>query len=159
MGYIYPQAAFRIDGFSPPEKGQEFGRFGFCISLDAAFAKQCLATPRPKMERVSRIAETTVSRLFGEEPFRNPPINWWKDTCLIHGVGVPGNACDLTADYSEIERLLNRGYEPIDIGEVWSWALEYSPHNVDSARQAYGLLSVWLTWYNCVTATLLPVVK
>lgn len=152
MGYIYPQAAFRIDGLYPPERGQEFGRFGFGVSLDSRFAKQCLETPRPKMERVTRIADETLVRLFDEVCMPHRALLWWKDTCLLHGVSAPGNACDLTSDYSEIERLADGVDESRD---VWGWALEYSPHNVDGVRQAYALLSVWLTWYNCVTATLL----
>lgn len=65
-------------------------------------------------------------------------------TSLVHWIDVPGGACSLGLEWEEAESLSRN-----DHLENW---IEHQPHNVDSHRQAYTLLSLFTFWANIVNS-------
>jgi hypothetical protein len=69
--------------------------------------------------------------------------HFFEDTCLIRGVQVPGNACDLSIDESglrELEEFKRQGKIQSNLG--------YMQHNVDSFMQAVFLELLFRRWAN-----------
>lgn len=141
---IYPNKCYyTISGFSPPSKDMAMGGYGFAIGLNAGFAKKCIQF-NAKMENLSRLNDMGLERLkmifdyATDKPFHYQEKND-EPTLLLHWVQVPGNACDLGNAGIDTEDILKMKDDDL---------LEYYPHNVDSIKQAYGLLSLFLRWYD-----------
>lgn len=64
-------------------------------------------------------------------------------TYLLRWVGVPGDACDLGLEGTELNNLRDFFEGKHNFPPPW---IEYTPHNVDSVYQAYALTSAWLAW-------------
>lgn len=137
---------YRIDGFFPVEH-LDIGAYGFSVELDKNLANRALQTELTESgyKNLMKLSETLIQRVWlsrkGERV--RPPLHFVankedKLTCLLQFCTVPGDACDLGIDGMETGRFVERG-------EI-NRNITYCPHNVDNPRQAYALLSVWLSW-------------
>ena len=142
---------YRVEGFSP-DPDLRPGGSGFSVYLDRDFARDALKAKLPARGRknLDTIAKTALHSLFGKELMIRPPYQFVDDTCLLHYVTVPGNACDLGVDGIVMSEFKKEK-------ESWKNTLEYHPHNVDSHTQAYALLSLYLTWAHMVEAVVRPI--
>lgn len=136
---------YRIEGLIPT-RTMAVGGYGFCVSLDMDSALLLLKIPRNPTERITDIAKKTLEVLFGDR-LLHPPYRFIqmqdgskRDSCLLHYCTVAGDACDLGISFADLDS--NSKYRS---GKKW---VIYSSHNVDSPTQAYGLLSLWLQWFN-----------
>jgi len=73
---------------------------------------------------------------FVENDNKNP-------TCLLHWCKVEGDACSLGIDGTELNSMQN-SFKKKDLSNLK--LIGYYPHNIDSMRQAYSLLSIWIQW-------------
>jgi hypothetical protein len=103
--------------------------------------------PAQGQKNLEAIAKGTLHRLFGKDRMIRPPYHFVDDTCLLHFVQVPGDACDLGIDGSELSEFKREK-------DSWKNAINYTPHNVDSHMQAYALLSLFLTWAHIAEAVI-----
>jgi hypothetical protein len=138
---------YRIEGFEP--HGSSFAAHSFSVYLDGGFAKRAFETKLPEQGRknLDLMGREILRSLFGKDRMLRPPYNLVDDTCLLHFVQVPGDACDLGIDGFVLSNLKER--------QDWD-RVEYSPHNVDSHTQAYALASLFLKWAHLVEALVNP---
>ncbi len=148
---------YSIEGLTP--RGDlTLGGFGFGAYLDKDFAKKAYETELPETNRLNEIAETILvdSRLIKKgERFYHSAYNFVRNkdenqTCLLHYATVPGDACDLGIDGSDLSHIREGRWDYIGL----DGAVEYGPHNVDSHLQAYALLSLFTTWAYLTSALL-----
>src|SRR3990167_912896 len=152
---------YRIEGFVPPSRGEtRMGMYGFGVKLDLDFAKQAFQNELSDKfyevikSRGERIVRSVFPRdkyihepyLFAGNENGIPSILNGNRTFLANSFIVPGNACSLNLDRDETSRLTEKNPYPNYV--------EYSPHNVDSIDQSYALLSLFMTWFDAVDATL-----
>ena len=144
---------YRIEGFFPSDTA--LGSYGFAVELDKDLATKALNTEIPEAGYVNlqTMAREMITRVGlakkGEqirEPLKFVTNNQGKTSCLLQFCDVPGNACDLGIDGITAGDFAQKGV--VERNPV------YNPHNVDHPRQAYALLSAWLTWSDCVEAFL-----
>ena len=144
---------YRIEGFSPPSKRGQVSGYGFNISLDRDFAKKAFQTeiPEKAYENLQKIAKSIIMSGIDYDPMIRTPYVFVpnKDkqlTCLLQYCTVPGNACDMGLDWSEINDLSFKNH--------FSNYITYTPHNIDHHNQANLLLSIWLNWFDGAEAFL-----
>lgn len=139
---------YKVEGFSPPQKGREMGGYGFSVYLIRDFAKrarQKIITSETQ-ERFQEIArENIIKRLFSNKYFK-PPYSFVEDSLLVQSFHVPGDACDIDADWMEVDSLKDE--------KSFRNFIEYHPHNVDNFRQAYALFSIFSEWVEYAEALL-----
>lgn len=145
---------YRIEGFFPADR-LNLGAYGFAVELDKDFANKALQTEITEegYKNLTKSVETTIRRvgLVGKNDRVRTPYNFvankeGKLTCLLQFCTVPGDACDLGIGGIESGDFIARG--------VINRNPMYQPHNVDHPKQAYALLSAWLTWFNLIEAVL-----
>ena len=144
------EGLYSIHGYDPPDIDEiPTGGFGFEIKINRDFAKKALQTELPEKGYggLERMANLCIRRLWPEET--NNLIHYSfvendekKLTCLLHYCSVPGSRCCLYIEGFEIQDIL-RENNARDF-------ISYASHNVDNHTQAYGLLSIWLRWFNGV---------
>jgi len=132
-----------ISGYLPPSENSQMGGYGFSISLRVSFAKKCLLfkITDKQAQRMNKICKTIHKQIMNFED-RDPLFFEYLDkeqTVLLNFATVLGNACDLGICGFESNRILEMNDDDF---------IEYHPHNVDSIKQAYALLSIWLQWYD-----------
>lgn len=137
---------YRVTGLIP-RADISLGRYGFGIHLDSKFAKRTLDKREMSrtQERISQNFKTDIlERLFPKDKkWLLPPFHFVEDSLLVQSIHVPGDACDLGIDWSDIDELKRE--QPYR-------TLTYGPHNVDSMQQAYGLLTLFTEWINIAEA-------
>ncbi len=155
---VHKKFFYKIEGFIPPEKGREWGGWGFDVKLDSEIAKKALQTPlnnhaynvfKERGDRIIDGAKAFFGPLFYTKPYYFFRLNGNHEnelSCLLHYCEVPGNATSLSADY-DVKRLLG--------DNSYNYSLEYSCHNVDNIFQREALISLWLFWVDliCVLET------
>jgi hypothetical protein len=168
--FILKGKAYRIAGFAPDlsvlsdERQGGYLNHGFCISLQAEFARQLALTELPEGHKLNALGIEYLKAAFGRfedrplqlqpkwgkseprpERLYDPPFRFWEDSLLVSHINVPGNACGLDIDHKW-------NACPMDTSDVhWYQGVVWQPHNVDSVRQAHCLLSLWLLWYKTVS--------
>ncbi len=141
---IYPKEPFYVvSGFSPIAD-RLLSRYSFSIGLKTDFAMKCLDKEMTdsaydkldnRRNEILKLIDLDFGPLGPYQFFENEK---GKTTCLLRWCQVPGNACDLGIDGREVDSIMNKKF----INDM----IIYGPHNVDCMGQAYGLLSIWLTW-------------
>lgn len=72
-----------------------------------------------------------------------------ENSWLIRTIVIPyGNACDLSFNESALRDFLGSGWDKISQGKIKPLWVEYSPHNIDSLKQAMCLRELFLGWAN-----------
>ena len=137
-----------IEGYQPSTH-MMIGGYGFSVLLKKDIALALLDKEYKEGESISSIAEKHIEFMFGENHLSRPHYHFMerdgKKSWLLQYCTVPGNACDLGIAFADMNDT-----KTID-GDVY---VIYSSHNVDSSRQAYALLSIWLTWFNIIKSSL-----
>lgn len=133
---------YRIEGLSPLCRNS--ARYNFNIALDPAFARRALTTSLKASKRkdLESLAQSLVKEMFGE--WNKPCYVFLEKSCLVHSIGVPGNATALCLNYEDKNEL----YRPL-VEESHSPVL-YVSCNVDSPVQTCALLSNFLTWFDSI---------
>lgn len=133
---------YAISGLHPAEG--MFSAYNFRIELKGDFARRLMGIELPEKENINlnkRLTEV-LQRIFPERKMWmtgiNHPLGFYGKSCLLMQCCVPGDATDLGIDGSDQDKLVKK-----DI-------VLYLPHNVDSIKQAYGLLSLWTLWYEII---------
>lgn len=142
---------YSIHNFIPPAEHSSMGGFGFSTSIDPQLARKALETELPEnyRERLLEIGKGIImgTHLARDDFLIHPPYSFVeqddKYTCLLHSCDVPGDACSLSVSWEDINSL-KKGRN--SFFGITSRGLPYHPHNVDTSKQAYGLLSLWLRW-------------
>ncbi len=129
---------YNIIGYSPP-LDDRMGGYGFLIQLDPQFALKAKAIKFEPIwvENLNKNAKVILQKFFNSKLII-PPYHFLDDTALLRFCQVPGDACDLGICGQHIEYIGR---------DLW---VEYNPHNVDTAKQAFMLLSLWIHWYEIV---------
>lgn len=150
---------YLVQGFVPPEKeNRRLGMWGFTVFLDREFAVKSYNFKLNDKQRGRFYSEgKRISDALGlGEGFEEHNYTFVDDRLLLHVASVPGNACGLgitgsdLSDFIEDIKMNRKAGERMD-------ELQYTPHNVDSIEQAYGLLSLWLNWAELAKALITPV--
>ena len=144
---IYPDKAFYvISGFSHRDDlGLAGSAFNFSIGLDIDFALKAYNEELPDgaFERLNSIGKQIIKDLGEDSKYIKNPYGFVENnedklTTLLRWCCVPGDACELGIECSDMDSLRdNRFYRKM---------LGYEPHNIDNMTEAYSLLSIWLTW-------------
>jgi hypothetical protein len=149
---------YSIDLFYP-KKDITFGRWGFNTYLDTkvALALRDIPIKADMAERLQVGGREIISgfKLDKLGKIKHPYV-FVEDSCLLRGVQVPGDACDLslgeseTRDYvSDFDSHRKFMAEYLERkGEIAP--VHYTPHNIDNQQQASALLSLWLNWANTI---------
>jgi len=127
----------------------ETARWGISATISQPFADAIAKQKRT--DRVEDILEGDAKIVLEQAKFpgfkhfsRNGRIyHFFDNTCLVRGMCVPGNACDLALDESGLrglEHFREKGQMPAD--------LSYMQHNVDSFGQAVMLDVLFRNWTN-----------
>ena len=139
---------YKIEGFQPSTH-MMIGGYGFNVLLKKEIALILLDKDYKKGETISKIAESHIEFMFGENHLSRPHYHFMerdnKISWLLQYCTVPGNACDLGIAFADLNDT-----KIIDGCEY----VIYSSHNVDNPRQAYALLSIWLTWFNVLKSSI-----
>jgi hypothetical protein len=137
---------YQIEGLFP-HKELTLGSCGFLVSLDISFAERALSTPldTKQEKRWQTEGSELIKRLNIGGLCQSHAYHFWKDTSLLQFCAVPGNATDLGVEPSDIEFIEQVRSSKIDHTNL---LVNYTPHNVDSPLQAYGLLGLWTHWAN-----------
>lgn len=154
MTFIYPNESFYvISGFLPPNSGSNSmgSGYNFSMGLNLDFALKAYNTEIPDIffNNLNNYGKQIIKD-FGENPeFIQHPFNFVENnndklTMLLRWCRVPGDACDLGIEGSDLDRFTR--------GDFNYGMLGYGPHNLDNRNQAYSLLSLWLQWANCTFA-------
>jgi hypothetical protein len=159
MRFYYPDAPFMVHGFHPPRLSpgdHGMGRWGFGITLGAGFARRCIDVPiTPAMLERSSARAIELLRLLFPEPHmlgeHEQPLAFQGGGFLLTNISVPGNACGLDMDWSDL-RDINGLIELGGIHQGLASGVGLLPHNVDGWRQANALLTLWLDWYQTACA-------
>ena len=141
-----PNYFYRIEGLAP--HGEGLHSYSFSAYVDGGFAKKAFETKLPERGRknIDSMGKETLRRLFGNDRLRGSPYHFVDDTCLLRFIQVPGDACDLGIDGSDVSDIRNKTHD-------W-YRVEYKPHNVDSHTQAYALASLFLRWADLAEAVM-----
>lgn len=137
-----------------PLRDVPHSQWGFVTQLDASFAIR--ARENERAERTEKRLQSQgreLIKLYGLEKLGSVqnPYSFIKNSLLIRGVNVPGDAADLSLD--------DYGIEVFGSREEWKELKEmtkiqpmppfdYVPHNIDTKDQAFCALSLWLNWAN-----------
>lgn len=152
---IYPDKPFYVvSGFerAPPEI--DMGAYGLATGLDMnlakkAFGKELTQKTQDRFIEIGNHLVKSIGLTKEDRMIMSPYMFIQNDekmyTCLLHFVRVPGNACDLGIEWNQIDDVKRENSHRN--------LLEYGPHNVDSIHQAYGLLSLWLSWADHIYAS------
>jgi len=137
-----------IEGFQPSTH-MMIGGYGFSVLLRKDIALKLLDKDYKESEMISKIAESHIEFMFGENHLSRPHYHFFerdgKKSWLLQYSTVPGNACDLGIAFADLnDTKIIDGVEYVI----------YSSHNVDSPRQAYALLSIWLTWFEILKSSI-----
>jgi hypothetical protein len=125
------------------------GSYGFSVGLKPEFAKRFYEREIKGKEekRISKIGEELVEGIFSvkkdlffERPYHFVENQEGNSTLLLNWCNVPGNACDLGIEGTDLSRHKGENFGDED------FLIEYGPHNIDSLQQASGLLALWLRW-------------
>ena len=145
---------YMIEGFSPSAH-MTAGGYGFNVLLRKDIVLALFNKDYKEGERISNIAESHIDILFGENQLLRPHYHFMerkngKISWLLQYCTVPGNACDLGIAFADLNdtRLIDEVEYVI-----------YSSHNVDGVKQAYALLSIWLTWFNTIKSAIRDDIK
>jgi len=141
---------YKVLGFFPSENS--LGQFGFSVRLDKDLALRALRKELPEaghknLQDMAGLMLTRAGLAKPDDKFVKPVYRFIEMpdknlSCLIQSCQVPGDACTLSADWSQIKGLR-------ESPEYMNY-FDYNPHNVDSSKQAYALLSAWLIWANII---------
>ncbi len=149
---IYPNEPFYVVSSFQPSSGNNLGRFGFSVGLDPNFAKKAFEKEISEeiYKRFDKMGKSIIALSGFKGKFTQPPYKFVENqkgnlTNLLRWCDVPGDACDLGIDGSELSNLMTREFDDLI---KYKSMIEYGPHNVDSPQQAYALLSLWLNWSN-----------
>jgi len=143
---MFPKSFYRIVGLEPRLCP---GGFGFSANLDREYAIKALNYKIP--EKVKENFREFGLRVIKEVRLKNKgfmsgdPYHFLDDTFLLRYCEVPGNACDLGVEGSDLGQFVKDSKEtklPI------TSPLRYGPHNADNHQQAYALLALWTNWAN-----------
>jgi hypothetical protein len=152
---IYPDKPFYVvSGFSP-RTDINLSAFNFCIGLNFDFAlksydKELTESAYNRLNETRNEILKSIKLDFGSPnayPYRFLENDKGNLTYLLSGCNVSGDACDLGIEWMELDSIKKR--DPYH-----SKIIIYGPHNVDSPKQAYGLLSIWLNWADFAFATI-----
>lgn len=138
---------YKIVGFEPSQS--------FLIELDGSFAKKAFETELPdeRYDFIQERAQNIIERIYQHE-LNYPPCIFVETesrslTYLVHSVSVPGNACGLNIDHDD------NGFGNLIAGEDVGF-VRYYPGNIDTTKQAFTLLSIWLMWQDIAEGRLYP---
>lgn len=144
---------YRITGYVPVQGGGLHSH-SFGIEVHWQFAQAAASIKQEDFQE--QAAERAVKRLeiiWPDMEYYRPPLRFYQDSILVTNIQVPGNACGLDASVEDVQELLKPDANKRRAEAMrWPHALRYSPHNLDGMRQAYGLLSLWLSWFNVAAA-------
>lgn len=144
---IYPDKSFYvINGFSyRNDLGWAGSAFNFSVGLDVDFALKAYnkELSDESFERLNSIGKQIIKDLGEDSKYIKNPYGFVgnkenKLTTLLRWCCVPGDACELGIEGSDLDSLRDNRFH--------SKMLGYGPHNIDNMTQAYSLLSIWLTW-------------
>ena len=143
---IYPNEAFYVvGGFSyRSDLGVANSAYNFSIGLKPDFALKAYNKELPDnaFKKLNEIGITILKDLGFSSLMRQPYMFLENDkgkfTSLLRWCDVPGDACGLSLEGSQINYLKNE--------KLSHRMIEYNSHNIDSMLQAYSLLSLWLQW-------------
>lgn len=122
---------YRIHGLYP--RGGMSGA-GFSIWLNQDFANKIKQVKIECPINIIDMAKTIHHNLGFYEP-RDGGLHFWEGTFLLHWCTIDVAACEIGIDGTDIDQM------------IYDEPLEYIPHNIDTSKQAYGLLSLWLHWF------------
>lgn len=150
---ISDRSFYVIEGFEPATY-VDMGRYYFSVGIEKSLAKKALEykIEDEVVEKLRKIGQEIMAGtglLKKDDKFASPygyrfHENENKTTLLISNVSVPGDACELSLDWSEFRELNKENSCEKFFG--------YYPHNIDNTVQAYTLLSLWLRWAEHVKA-------
>jgi len=150
---IYPDKPFYvIDGFSC-RSDLDMSAYDFSIGLNADFAMKayCKEITELAFNKLDKIAKKMLKTIKLDSSFIYPykflENEKGKPTLLLQWCNVPGDACDLGIDGFKLD-FIKKG--KLSQNEM----VIYNPHNIDSMKQAYALLSIWLNWSNFAYANI-----
>jgi hypothetical protein len=125
------KALYSIEGLTT-RKDLGMGHYGISITLDGKVANQILnhKVRRNKSSGLYNMMVAELDNKYGQ-------IEFIKDSWLIRYIQLEPSTCSCFG--IEGMRLSH-----INDGEDVRW----TPHNIDSSRQAAKLLSIWLMWFN-----------
>lgn len=151
---------YRIENFCPPLE-ERLGGYGFFIKLDRNYGKELPEIARKKIQDIGKgiILRAGLAKELGKirNPFCFMEDESHKQTFLLRFLTVSDDACGLgipSADFGFLERLFRGEGE-----RIIKQSVEYIPHNVDSMKQSYALLSCWLAWVAAAEASSIPLEK
>lgn len=141
---IYPDKPFYVVSGLAPRTDMITDAFNFSIGLDPTFATRFYQeeireeTPSLFNKRAKSILESLNLDERHLHPCTFVKNNEDNFTALLRWCKVPGNACELGIYGSTVDSIHREG----EVNNI----LIYGPHNIDSMKQAYGLLSIWTCW-------------
>jgi len=132
---------YNIEGFFPQTTPSRQGGCGFTIYLHPEITQKLLQYhPSDKLTQTLQDDAREITQSIFPEDYDEliNPYNLFENSLLIQICKVPGNGCDLGADFEVIERIRSGSLRD----------LEFRPHNVDGFDQSSALLGIWLNWFN-----------
>ncbi len=119
----------------------ELSGAGFSVFLNGEFANKIrnIKLSNFNTDFMMKTSSDILKRLGFYE---RQGLYFYEGTMLLHWCRVDGSACEIGVEGDVIGR------------DVYDRPLNYSPHNIDAPIQAYGLLSLWLHWFNYAEAAI-----
>jgi len=141
---------YRISSLMPSENIPH-SNYNFSAEIDPSLAEKAFKNS-PKegfiknfqeggKKLISKYFDLKIENLLG--PYNFIEKQDGKESFLLRGICVPGDACDLSIDGTEYGRIIEK---PDQIKHLYH--LQYVPHNVDNHTQAFALLALWTEWAN-----------
>jgi hypothetical protein len=139
---------YHVTGPFIPKRGEDFGCWGFAITLDALFWADLRGRKMTAEEQrsaaltiLSRAIPSSREELLLPEYSRHRQVSFEGNSAALCGTEVSGNATILFRE--------EHAFSAFPRDEV----IVFNTHNVDSPLQAWGLLALFQTWYEAMCAT------
>jgi hypothetical protein len=132
-----------------PLENVGLGGYGFGVDLDSNFGIKARKEIMPLQTKKIFIKQgcEIVEYFFGKK-FKMNPYMFAEDSWLVHVIGAPGDACDIALDESGLNYFFGSGWEELQKKKFVPFSIHYSPHNVDTFKQAQCLRELFLNWAN-----------
>ncbi len=152
---VYPSEPFYVISGFFPRTDIATSAFNFAIGLKSDFAwrmyhKEMTDSAYERLNKTRNEILKSIDLDFSSPtayPYKFLDNEKGNPTCLLRWCQVYGDACDLGIEGTELNLITDRRLSKNEM-------VVYNPHNVDSMKQAYGLLSLWLNWADFAYATI-----
>lgn len=138
MGISLP---YTIDGFqTTPELGP--GHYGFSITVEESIIRAFLSEKRDEESPLFKDLLNDLKNSVEEVDQSEVRIAYLGDTWLLSRIYAGGSCACFGIDGDDLSDIEDGNFSLI----------RYVPHNIDNSHQAATILSIWLSWFNCLAS-------